>query len=271
MRIDGKRIVITGASSGIGRSLALALGRRGADLVLGARHRDRLEIVAAQIAAENPDRHRPVVVPCDVTQREDVHRLLLAATAFLGGVDVLVNNAGASIYGDARLAAPQDYRAQFEVNFFGPLYGILEALPYLAPGSAIVNVGSAAGLHGVPYLAAYSASKAALAALGQSLRAEFAPRGIRVVNIYPGYTRTALFVREKRLGGARRPTLGFISPDTVARAVLRALEQGRDEVPVAPPAKGLALLWERLPAAMDWITARMASRVVVRAEQAHAV
>ena len=266
MPFNGKRIVITGASSGIGRSLAFMLGRRGADLVLAARRRDLLQNVAAQIAALNPGRDRPVVMPCDVTRPADVHRVLLAATAFMGGVDVLINNAGGSMYGDTTRATLQDFRDQFEVNFFGPLHGIMEALPHLKPGSVIVNMGSGAGLHGIPYLAAYSASKAALAALGQSLRAEFVSRGIRVVNVYPGYTRSGLFAREKLLGGARRPARGYGSPDRVAAAVLHALEHGRDEVPVSPAAHGLALLRDRLPALVDWVLSRMAVRLAVRAE-----
>jgi NAD(P)-dependent dehydrogenase (short-subunit alcohol dehydrogenase family) len=268
MRIAGKRILITGASSGIGRATALALSDRGAALALAARRRDRLQAVAAQIAAAHPGSARPVVVPCDVTDADQVCGAVEAAAAQLGGLDVLINNAGVSVYGSASRTTVRDYRDVFEVNFFGPLLGMRAAFPHLAAGGVIVNVVSAAGLRGVPYLAAYSASKAALAALGQSLRAEMAADGVRVVNLYPGYTDTPIFRHERHVGGARRPAGPYPPPTRVARAIVRSLERGRQEVFVSPESRSLALL-RHLPTAADqvmgWIALRLRDRAVAHA------
>lgn len=261
MRIRHKRIVITGASSGIGRALALALADERALLTLAARRLDRLEAVAAQVAAIHPERHRPLVVRCDVRHREQVATLVEQAVQAFGRVDVWINNAGASVYGALTRTPTADIEWLLAVNLLGPLYGMLEVLPRMERGGVIVNVGSAAGLHGVPYLGAYSASKAALAALGQSLRAELAGSGIDVMNVYPGYTETEIFARERLVGGGRRPSRPYAPAAKVARAIVRALERGKREVAVAPESRALGLFRNAWPRAVDFAMARIAWRL----------
>jgi len=249
MRLEGKRVVITGASSGIGAALALALGGRGARLLLAARGKRRLQGTAAVAALRHPGLMPPAVVPCDVTDRESVRSLCAAAVEQLGGLDVLVNNAGISVYGLAEYGSVADFERVMAVNFYGPLYATLAAIPLMRRqrSGLIVSVASVAALHGVPYLAAYSASKAALAALTQSLRAELHESGIRLLTVYPGYTRTPLFDHEKKLGGARRPRSGYAAPEDVARSIVRAIERDLEELVLSPPGRALALLRGLVP------------------------
>ncbi len=226
MRIDGTRVIVTGASSGIGRALAIALAQRGAVLTLAARRGDRLEEVVREVAERFPSSPPAVAVPCDVSNAGDVTVLVGGAVERLGSVDVLVNNAGISVFGEEARTSVDDYRDLMSVNFFGALHSMREVLPFMRrQGSGlIVNVASVAALHGVPYLAAYCASKAALVALSQSLRAELHGSGVRIMIVYPGYTETEIFEREKKVGGARRPPGKYASAADVAEAITRAID-----------------------------------------------
>ncbi len=216
MRLEGKRVVITGASSGIGEVLALAAGARGARLLLAARRLGPLRFTAARIALASPELPPPVATGCDVSDRGSVQAMCATAREQLGGLDVLVNNAGISVYGLAEYGSVADFERVMAVNFYGPLYTMLEAIPPMRRqgDGLIVNVASVAALHGVPYLAAYSASKAALAGLAQSLRAELHESGIRLLTVYPGYTRTPWTGRSwcSRRRAAPCPCCGGFSP-----------------------------------------------------------
>jgi NAD(P)-dependent dehydrogenase (short-subunit alcohol dehydrogenase family) len=213
-----------------------------------------------------------VVVPCDVTDREGVRSLCASVAGRLGGLDVLVNNAGICMYGPAEYGTAEDYQRVMTVNFFGALYATLEALPLMRrQGSGlIVNVSSVAGLHGVPYLAAYSASKAALAALGQSLRAELHGSGVRVLTVYPGYTRTPLFQHEKKLGGARRPRRGYADPRDVARSIVQAMEGDVQELVLSPEGRALSVLRGLVPALVQRAMRYLATHLRVNEEACHA-
>jgi short-subunit dehydrogenase len=244
MRIDGTRVIVTGASSGIGRALAISLAQRGAVLTLAARRGDRLEEVAREIAERRPSSPRPVAVPCDVSDAQDVTTLVGGTVERLGSVDVLVNNAGISVFGEEVRTSVDDYRDLMSVNFFGALHSMREVLPFMRrQGSGlIVNVASVAALHGVPYLAAYCASKAALVALSQSLRAELHGSGIRVMIVYPGYTETEIFEREKRVGGARRPPGNYASAADVAEAITRGIEADARDLYMTSRGRALSVL-----------------------------
>ena len=232
MRIEGKHVIVTGASSGIGRALALSLAKRGARVTLAARRRERLDTVAREIAERFPAAPPPVVVQCDVSSPADAARLVGGAIEQFGGVDVLVNNAGISVFGEAARTSLQDYRDVMAVNFLGAVNCMLEALPFMLrrESGLIVNVATVAALHGVPYLGAYGASKAALVSLSQSLRAELAGTGVGVMIVYPGYTDTEIFDVEKKVGGARRPPGKYASAESVAEAIARGIEADRRDV-----------------------------------------
>ncbi len=255
MHIEGKGIVVTGASSGIGAALARALAGRGARLVLAARSEMRLRAVAAPIEPA------PLVVACDVTDPAAVRTLVRAARRHLGGIDALVNNAGRCVYGAAERTAPGDLQSLLAVNLCGPLYGMREVVPEMRRRGRglVVNVASVAALHGVPYLAAYAASKAAIAALSQSWRAELAGTGVRFLTVYPGYTRTPLFTTEKKVGGARRPRRGYAPPEKVAWAILRAIERDRTELVLSLEGRALAALRGVVPSLVEKAMERIAS------------
>ncbi len=265
MRLEGKRTVITGASSGIGRSLALRVAENEGVPVLLARRPNELARVADEIRRRFPRGPEPLVAVCDIRDRVGVSRVLHSVYDRLGGIDILVNNAGISLYGLTSRTRPEDFGELLDVNLLGPLHATLEVLPWmLARGDGlIVNVASAAALYGVPYLGAYGASKAALATFGQSLRAELRGTGVRVMNVYPGYTRTEIFAREKRLGGARRPTGNYAPPERVASSIVRAMASGRVEVTLSLEGRGLACMSRFAPRLLDLILGRLASRLRV--------
>jgi len=242
MRLSGRRVVVTGASSGIGRALAHAFADRGAVLTLAARRLEKLEEVAREIVESRPGTDAPAVVRCDVTNPHDVSTLVGGTVERLGSVDVLVNNAGVSVFGDEARTSIDDYRHVMEVNFFGALYCTREALPFMLrqEDGLIVNISTVAAIHGVPYLAAYGASKAALVALSQSLRAELAGTGVRVMIVYPGYTESEIYDTEKKVGGASRPAGRYAPASTVAEATVRAIERGARDLIATPQGR---LLW----------------------------
>jgi short-subunit dehydrogenase len=269
--IAGKRIFITGASSGIGRALALEFARKGARLALAGRTIGRLEEVAREAAGTTGGRPMPLALVCDVRDPASVQAALRTAVRELGGLDILVNNAGVGVYGDAERTTIEDFRAVMEVNFFGALRCTMEALPALRETGRglIMNIASVAALWGVPYLAAYAASKAALASLSQSLRAELGVAGVDVMAVYPNYTRTDFFLKEKRVGGARRPAFEYADAAKVAAAIVRAVEKGRTELVLS--AGGRALRWIRrlFPAAADKAMERVAARLREPREVCH--
>jgi short-subunit dehydrogenase len=192
-----------------------------------------------------------------------VRDLVRIARAELGGIDVLMNNAAVSVYGETDRTSPSDHRETMEVNFHGPVRLVLEVLPgLLEQGSGrILNVLSVAALHGLPYLAAYGASKAALAAFGQSLRAELAGTGVLVQNVYPDYIDTPLFAKERRVGSALRPSHGYAPSRRVAEAVVRALEEGREEAVLTVRGRLLRSIGGVYPGLVDRALARMARRL----------
>jgi uncharacterized protein len=233
MDLHGKRIVLTGASSGIGRALAIALADKGAILLLAARRRELLDGVASEVEAAG--HQRPIVIDTDLSTAGAAESLGKAALTVLGGtVDVVINNAGAnvtgpqSLIGDSALA-----RTLFEVNVWSPLALTSTLLPsMMAAGSGvIVNVTSTVQAVPLPLLGYYGASKAALAQATKSLRLELAETPIRVLEVVPGSTDTALRdIDELPWKSAPPKTLPPVSPKSTAAAVVRALQRGATRV-----------------------------------------
>lgn len=260
MRIDRKHVIVTGASSGIGRALAISLAKRGARVTLASRRMERLDAVAREIAERFPAAPPAAAVRCDVSNQADASTLIGGAVERFGGVDVLVNNAGVSVFGEAGRTSLDDYRDVMAVNFFGALHCMREVLPFMLrrESGLIVNVATVAALHGVPYLAAYGASKAALVALSQSLRAELDGTGVSVMIVYPGYTQTEIFDAEKKVGGARRPPGRYASADSVAEAIARGIEAGRRDVFLTARGRALSVLRGLAPSVVERAMRRIA-------------
>lgn len=240
-KIEGKRVLITGASSGIGKALAKEFASRGAVLALTARTKSRLKVTREELRAAYPLTTAPLIFPCDVANSKDVKNLIKSCEKIMGGVDVLINNAGIGVYGSVARTVPEDYSSIMRVNFLGAVHCILGILPIMqkAGEGLIINISSVAALHGIPYLGAYSASKSALSAFCQSLRAELAQAKVRVMLVYPGYTQTDFFNQEKKVGGGLRPPGPYASPQRVARAVVRAVEKEKRDLVLSLEGKAL--------------------------------
>jgi len=218
--LAGKNVVITGASSGIGRATALEMARRGANVVAAARRAPALEQLQREIGAAC------TTVVADVTQPEDCKRIIATA----GRVDVLVNNAGFAVFGPIAETHPDQIRDMIDTNYLGAVRCTQAVLPQMLErrSGSIVNVASIAGIMGYAGMGAYCASKFALVGFTEALRDEVIGRGVRVALVCPGTTETEFFTRaeRKQMPAASRLIPG-LSPERVARAVCEAAEDGR--------------------------------------------
>lgn len=229
-----KTIVITGASSGIGRAAALEFARRGADVVLAARRSPELEKVAAECRTLGA---RCTTVITDVTKRDDCVRLIESVPQ----VDVLVNNAGFAVFDAIESAKAEDLDAMMQTNYFGMVHCTQAALPRMLArrSGTIVNVASIAGIMGYARMGGYCATKFAMIGFTEALRDEVLARGVRVALVCPGTTDTEFFVNAERgkMPGASRLILA-VRPEKVARAIVAAAGDGgyRRIVPFAASA-----------------------------------
>jgi short-subunit dehydrogenase len=220
---EQKNVVITGASSGIGRAAALAFANQGANLVIAARRAELLEEVARQCRTLGVE-CRPIVT--DVTKRDDCRRLIESA----GRVDVLVNNAGFAIFDAIETATDDDLQSMMETNYFGTVWCTRAALPQMLERTSgtIVNVASIAGLMGYARMGGYCATKFAMVGFTEALRDEVIGRGVRVSMVCPATTDTGFFVKAERgkMPGASRLILA-VKPERVARAICESAHDGK--------------------------------------------
>jgi len=189
--IDGKVVVITGASSGLGEATARLLSEQGASVVLGARRADRLKALADELTWRGG---KAVAVVTDVADRKQVQALVDAAVQAHGRVDVMINNAGLMPQAPLERLTVDDWDRMIDVNLKGVLYGIAAALPQMQRQKAghIINVSSVAGHRVGPGFAVYAATKHAVRALSEGLRQEVKPYNIRTTVISPGAVATEL-------------------------------------------------------------------------------
>jgi NADP-dependent 3-hydroxy acid dehydrogenase YdfG len=230
--IANKVVVITGASSGLGEATARHLAGRGAKLVLGARRLDRLEKLAADIAAGGGE---ALAVATDVARRADVENLIRAAQARFGRIDVLVNNAGVMPMSAIAKLQVDEWERMIDVNIKGVLYGIAAALPGMRANKSghIINLSSVTGLRvSAGFGTVYSATKFAVKAIGEGLRAEVGSEGIRVTTLYPGAIASELADGSSDAEAAAAMKAFYaaneIPADAVARAVAYAIEQAAE-------------------------------------------
>ncbi len=258
-------VVVTGASRGIGRALALQLAEQRALLALAARDEDRLEAVADECRGHGA---RVIVVPTDVTERLECQSLMEQTASTLGAIDTLINNAGISVV--ARFEDIQDLSLAdrvMTVNYLGSVYCTHYALPHLkAAGGRIVGVSSLTGKSGVPLRSVYAASKHAMAGFFDSLRIEVRKYGVSVTMAYPDFVQTE--VRERALGPDGKPVgLGpagqsnFMTAERCAQIILEAAAKRKREVIMS--ARGRAGVWLKLiaPSLLDRMARRAMERV----------
>lgn len=250
--IAGLRVLLTGASSGIGRELAIQLVAQGAHVFALARRRERLEQLAAEI-------NRPELFSfcaADVTRPADRAAVVQECAARWQGLDVLLNNAGSGAIGPFSASDEERLRRVMEVNFFAPVELTRLALPLLRQGAKpiVVNVSSVLGHRAVPQKSEYCASKFALHGFSDALRAELVAEKIDVLLVSPSTTQTEFF--DKVAGDSQKPhgRFGAKSPAYVTRATLRAIRAGRHEVILSTG--GRLLVW------LDRLCPPLADRLV---------
>jgi short-subunit dehydrogenase len=252
--IAGLRILITGASQGIGRALALEAARRGAKVLAAARSADLLAELEREAASAG---HPLFTVLADVTAPADRQRMADEALRRLGGLDVLVNNAGIGATGHFADASPERLRKIFEVNFFGTTETTRACLPLLKEGNrpAILNISSIAGRRGIPARSEYSASKFAVQGFSEALRAELAKDGIDVLLVNPGLTQTN-FSRNmlEQKAKLQMDHLRGMTSQRVAGLTLDALAKGKNEVTLTLKGWLLVLVSRFFPWLVDRIT-----------------
>ncbi len=227
--IKNKVVVITGASSGLGEAAARHLAQHGAKLILGARRRERLQVLARELSL-SPDS----IVQTDVTHREQVKRLNDRAVQAHGRIDVLINNAGLMPQSLFEQGKVDEWDRMIDVNLKGVLYGIAAALPYMKEQKSghIINVSSVAGHKVGPGSGVYAATKHAVRALSEGLRQEVKPYNIRTTVISPGAVATELPdtitdpVVAKRVRGLYEQVA--ISADSFGRMIAFAMSQPDD-------------------------------------------
>ncbi len=237
MQIEGKVVLITGASQGIGAACARLFATRGARVCVTARSADMLRSVASV---------SDVVIPGDLTADGGAERIAEEALARCGRVDILINNAGAGLYTPAHAGAEAEVRRLFDLNVHAPLTLIRALTPQMKQrrGGSIVNISSIAGKVALPWFTMYSATKAALIAMTDGLRLELKAFGIHCMSVCPGYVRTNF--QNNLIAGTVPPALGpmkqrwSISPAQCAAAILRGVERGARTV--VAPASGWLLV-----------------------------
>ncbi|HTI91428.1 MAG TPA: SDR family oxidoreductase [Puia sp.] len=242
--IEGKVVIITGASSGIGEATALLLASRNVKVVLGARRPQLLEALAGRIKELGGE---AVWASMDVRRREDVAGLVQLAMERYGRLDVLINNAGISPVSLLDELRVEDWDNMIDVNIKGVLYGIAEALPvFRKQGSGhFINIASTAAHRITPTMAVYSGTKFAVRAISEGLRQEAGDK-LRVTIISPGFTDTNLVdsVTSPAVKAKLEESMDTLAmpPAAIARAIVYAMEQpaGVDvgEIIIRPTAQG---------------------------------
>lgn len=258
MELNGKSILITGASSGIGKELALALAPHQVRLTLVGRRKEALEKVA-EMARTLGSQAKSLSL--DLTSQGAPELAAQAATDNFSRLDVLVNNAGNVRAGRLENATEAEIRAQIELNVTAPILLTRSCLPSLRESgdALVVNISSAIALVGMPFYATYAATKAAIAHFGEALRRELLGEGVAVLSVYPGATSTPMMSTSKA-----GPEEGFAyePPEAVATAIVEAIVSGKRDL-VRGGEKRMAMVRTNRdnPEAVDEQLGKMKSRL----------
>jgi len=270
MKLEGKVCVITGGSMGIGEALARRFAAEGSQLLITSREVGRAQAAAERIG--NPE--RVTAMACDVRRRADLEQVMQTAVGRFGRVDIWINNAGLGLIDSVAEMSLIECRALFDTNFFGAVEGMQVAVAQMKrqESGTIINISSVAGHIAVPYMAAYSASKFALNAIGKAARVELMKTGVHVMTVCPGYIATDFAVNamkgsdRQRIGAAVRRT----SPDKVAAAVLNGYLKRKREVVVPERDWLLIKMYQRWPGFVEKRMAAMlrpADEVIAEAQR----
>jgi short-subunit dehydrogenase len=240
-----KVVLITGASSGIGKESAIEFAKLGANIVLVARRKEKLEQVAIELKKFN------VIIltcPCDISKKEQVKEMSKTVLEKFDSVDILVNNAGFAIYGSVFDLSIDEIESQMETNYFGMIYCIKNFLPSMLDKKSghIVNVASAAASFGLPGIASYCASKFAMLGFSEGLKHELKNTGVGITVVSPIMVRTDFF---EHPSFEKMPKFSptSLSSKTVAKAILKAANSPRLEIIVPSVVRGAVWMKNTFP------------------------
>ncbi|HEY9233214.1 MAG TPA: SDR family oxidoreductase [Blastocatellia bacterium] len=260
--IHDQIVVITGASSGIGRTTARMFAERGARVVVGSRNAEALNSLVKQITEGGGIAYAQ---PTDVTDRAQVERLAEMALNYFGRIDTWVNNAGVSMYATFDKMTDAEIRRIMDVNFMGTVHGMQAALPIMRAhgGGTIINVASVAGKRAIPLQSVYSASKYAVVGLGEALRAELIDESaeIHVCTVCPPSIDTPFFDHAAtKEGYAAKPLPPVYEPETVAKAIIDCATEPAREVVIGMAGKAFAMMNTVAPGVTDWFMGKTGIR-----------
>jgi short-subunit dehydrogenase len=256
MEMDGKVVVVTGASMGIGEAIAKVFVDAGARVVLLSRDAGRAEAARQRVGHTD----RTLALACDVCKRDEIDRALTLTVQNFHRVDVWVNNAGVGIRDSVAEMETSALRELFETNFFGTIACMQAVVPVMRKngGGSIINISSVAGHIPVPYMAIYSASKFAMNAIGKGARMELKRDNINVLTVCPGYINTdftAHLVADRK-GAVRAPAARGITAERVARATYRGYRANRREVVVPWTMIPAIKLYQLFPGLVEQVLSR---------------
>lgn len=255
-----KVVVITGASSGIGKETALLFARHGANVIAASRNREKLLQLKKEIEKSQGS---CLVIPTDVSREEEVKNLINQTHEAFGKIDILINNAGQGFFDFVTETAIEDYRKIMEVNFYGAVFAVKAALPRMIEQKkgTIINVASVAGKRAFERMSAYCASKFALVGFSEALHFEVVDKGIKVITVCPPAIDTPFFdnagyhdFRETH------KQLSLLPPQEVAKEIFHSLSRKKREVVISNRAKIINTIHAVSPELMEGITKALTGR-----------
>lgn len=270
MNVAGKTVVITGASSGIGRAAAMAFAHEGANVVIAARRKAVLDEVARDCERAGA---RALAIATDVSVEAEVERLAADAKQHFGGIHVWVNNAGVGVFGPFPEGGVKAHVRVIETNLIGTLYGSAAALPMMREQreGVLIAVSSIGGLVPVPYAAAYAATKAGIRAFAASLREELRDEaGIHVCTVLPSFVDTpALEHHGANVSGRElNPSGPILAPEAVAEAIVGAVRSPRAEIDLGWATTGARIGGSLSQNFASWVGGMAVRRYLSRAKPA---
>ena len=240
MDFKNKIVLITGASSGIGKQTAIEFAKLGSNIILVARRKDKLQQVENELKQFNIS---TLICPCDVSKKEQVEIMLKTVLEKFNSVDILVNNAGFAIYGSVFDLSIEEIESQMKTNYFGMIYCVKNFLPLMLKKKSghIVNVASVGASFSVPGVSSYCATKFAMLGFSEGLKHELYGTGVGLTVVSPIMVRTPLFEHPSFTNFSKFSTGVSLSSETVAKTIIKASNSSRLEIVV--PSVARAVIW----------------------------